>query len=63
VRLAMPDVPEATSLALTEGYHVRAEHVAAAIAQLVGRDLETDSLAAARQYPHDVPGDWFQGPF
>jgi pyruvate/2-oxoglutarate/acetoin dehydrogenase E1 component len=62
-RLAMPDVPEATSPALTEGYHVRAEHVAAAIAQLVGRDLETDSLAAARQYPHDVPGDWFQGPF
>jgi pyruvate dehydrogenase E1 component beta subunit len=62
-RLAMPDVPEATSPALTEGYHVRAEHVAAAIAQLVGRDLETASLAAARQYPHDVPGDWFQGPF
>lgn len=63
MRLAMPDVPEATSPALTEGYHVRAEHVAAAIAQLVGLDLETVSLAAARQYPHDVPGGWFQGPF
>lgn len=63
MRLAMPDVPEATSPALTKGYHVRAEHVAAAITQLVGRNLETASLAAARQYPHDVPGDWFQGPF
>jgi pyruvate dehydrogenase E1 component beta subunit len=62
-RLAMPDVPDATSPALTEGYHVRAEHVAAAIAQLLGHDLETVSLAAERQYPHDVPGDWFQGPF
>lgn len=63
VRLAMPDVPEATSPALTAGYHVRAEHIARAIADLVGRDAETAALAAARRHPHDVPGDWFKGPF
>lgn len=62
-RLAMPDVPEATSPALTESYHVRAEHIAEAIATLVGRDAETASLAAARKHPHDVPGKWFEGPF
>lgn len=62
-RLAMPDVPEATSPALTEHYHVRAEHVAAAIAEMVGSDLETQSLTSARTFPHDVPGNWFQGPF
>jgi len=62
-RLAAPDVPEATSPALTKGYHVRAEHVARAIAELVGRTLECDSLAQRRTHPHDVPGDWFSGPF
>lgn len=62
-RLAMPDAPEATSPALTKHYHVRAEHIAAAIGELVGRPVESASLAAARQHPHDVPGDWFKGPF
>jgi pyruvate dehydrogenase E1 component beta subunit len=62
-RLAMPDVPEATSPALTEPYHVRAEHIAAAIGALVGRPVESASLKSARNYPHDVPGDWFKGPF
>ncbi|MCA3153394.1 MAG: alpha-ketoacid dehydrogenase subunit beta [Rhodocyclaceae bacterium] len=62
-RLAMPDVPEATSPALTKDYHVRAEHVADAIAALVGREAEFASLADARKHPHDVPGDWFKGPF
>jgi pyruvate dehydrogenase E1 component beta subunit len=62
-RLAMPDVPEATSPALTQHYHVRAEHIAAALGELVGRPVESASLAAARNHPHDVPGDWFKGPF
>ncbi|MBS0546261.1 MAG: alpha-ketoacid dehydrogenase subunit beta [Proteobacteria bacterium] len=62
-RLAMPDVPEATSQALTEAYHVRAEHIARAIGQLVEKPVEFASLAAERRHPHDVPGDWFKGPF
>ena len=62
-RLALPDIPEPTSPSLTEHYHVRAEHVAAAIGTLVGQTVETASLAAARRHPHDVPGDWFKGPF
>ena len=62
-RLASPDAPEATSPALTEHYHVRAEHIASAIGELVGRPVESASLAAARRYPHDIPGDWFKGPF
>ena len=62
-RLAMPDIPESTSPALTKGYHVRAEQVAQAIAELVGKKLETQSLAEQRKHPHDVPGDWFTGPF
>jgi len=62
-RLAMPDVPEATSPALTKDYHVRAEHIAAAVGELVGKPVDVQPLVAARKHPHDVPGDWFKGPF
>ena len=62
-RLAMPDFPEATSPALTRGYHVRAEHIAEKIGTMLGRPVEYQSLAEQRRHPHDVPGDWFNGPF
>ena len=61
--LAMPDVPEATSPALTKAYHVRAEHIAATVAKMLGKTVDAGALAEQRRYPHDVPGDWFTGPF
>jgi pyruvate dehydrogenase E1 component beta subunit len=61
--LAMPDVPEATSPALTRSYHVRAEHVASTVAQMLGKTIDAAPLVAQRRHPHDVPGDWFTGPF
>ncbi len=62
-RLAMPDFPEPTSPALTQNYHIRAEHIAAAVGEMLGRNVETVSLVSQRKHPHDVPGDWFAGPF
>ncbi len=62
-RLAMPDYPEATSPALTEGYHVRAEHIAEKIGKMLHREVASAALAQQRKHPHDVPGDWFTGPF
>jgi pyruvate dehydrogenase E1 component beta subunit len=62
-RLAVPDFPEGTSPALTKGYHVRAERIAETVAQMLGREIDVRPLAAQRTHPHDVPGDWFQGPF
>lgn len=62
-RLTMPDFPEATSAALTQGYHVRAEDIARKIGEMLGRDVEYASLATQRKHPADVPGDWFAGPF
>jgi len=62
-RLAMPDYPEATSPALTAAYHVRAEHVAAKVGQMLGRPVQPEVLAGQRHHLHDVPGDWFTGPF
>ena len=62
-RLAVPDFPEATSPALTRGYHVRAEQIAETIGEMLGRKIESGSLTEQRKCPHDVPGDWFYGPF
>jgi pyruvate/2-oxoglutarate/acetoin dehydrogenase E1 component len=62
-RLAMPEAPEATSPALTEHYHIRAEHIAEKVGAMLGRPIDGSVLIAQRKYPHDVPGDWFSGPF
>jgi pyruvate dehydrogenase E1 component beta subunit len=62
-RLAMPDFPEAASPALTECYHVRAEHIAQKICSMTACDANVEPLALQRRHPHDVPGDWFSGPF
>ena len=62
-RLALPDSPEATSPSLTESYHIRAEHIASAIGEMLGKQVDVQLLASQRKHPHDVPGNWFSGPF
>jgi acetoin:2,6-dichlorophenolindophenol oxidoreductase subunit beta len=62
-RITMPDIPEPTSFGLTRGLHPRAEQIVAAVAGLVGKPVAVDALIARRTVPHDVPGDWFKGPF
>lgn len=62
-RLAMPDIPEPTSPALTRGFYIRAGDIVNEVLQMLGRktiDLEND---LAEPVPHDVPGQWFKGPF
>jgi acetoin:2,6-dichlorophenolindophenol oxidoreductase subunit beta len=62
IRLAMPDIPEPTSPALTKGFYVRAREIAESVARVLGRtDVNFDQLKEPE--PHDVPGDWFRGPF
>jgi acetoin:2,6-dichlorophenolindophenol oxidoreductase subunit beta len=62
-RLAMPDVPEPTSPGLTRGFYVRAGNIAARVLAML--ELPADDVATIlpEPTPHDVPGDWFKGPF
>jgi acetoin:2,6-dichlorophenolindophenol oxidoreductase subunit beta len=62
-RMAAPDLPEATSPALTQSYHLRAEHIVEKVGEMLGREVEVTSLVQKRKHPHNVPGDWFSGPF
>lgn len=62
MRLAMPDVPEPTSSALTKGFYFGAPEIAAAAWRLAtGEERAFPELI--RSGPHDVPGQWFTGPF
>ncbi len=62
-RVAMPDVPEPTSFALTKGFHVDALDIYVAACSVLGRDHDIDRSGLTTRVPHDVPGDWFRGPF
>src|SRR6266852_246936 len=62
-RIPMPYIPEPTSFGMTPGLHPRAEHIVQAVNEMLGRQIPTEPLQAQRPHPHDVPGDWFKGPF
>ena len=62
-RLAMPDVPEPTSFALTKNFHVSSKDIINKVLKILNikhrknlRDLNLPKF-------HDQPGEWFRGPF
>jgi hypothetical protein len=62
-RLAMPDIPEPTSVALTRGFYIRAADIAERVMTMVGKDISVVRNELLEPQPHDVPGEWFKGPF
>lgn len=62
-RLAMPDIPEPTSPALTKGFYIRAADIAKQVLTMLNKDISKVDQDIAEPFPHDVPGDWFKGPF
>jgi len=62
-RLTYPDYPSPSSPALTRDYYPRAEEIIDRVAGMLGTTLETKSLSDQRKVPHDIPGEWFKGPF
>lgn len=63
VRLAQPDVPEPTSFGLTRNFHIRSGLIAKTSLGMMGETVHAQIDELPRPVPHDVPGDWFKGPF
>ncbi len=63
VRLAQPDVPEPTSFGLTSGFHIRSGSIANCVLKILGKTGGKSYQELPDPVPHDVPGDWFKGPF
>lgn len=61
-QLTPPDTPSPTSPALAKAFYPNSDDVIREVGVLMGRTL-TAQTAALRKHPHDVPGDWFTGPF
>lgn len=61
-QLTLPDTPSPASPALTKLYYAKADDVIREVGVLVGRQLNADTTTLSA-HPHDVPGDWFTGPF
>lgn len=59
-RLGLPDYPEPTSFALTKEFYVDADKIVNHIGSMLNVKI-TDKLAKSTL--HDVPGNWFKGPF
>ena len=62
-RIALPDYPTPTSPALSEAYYKRAEDIVKVTGEMLGRTLNFEQIKNDRKTLHDVPGDWFKGPF
>ncbi len=62
-RLALPDFPTPTSYALTQGFYKYAEDIVREIEQMLNKDLQACEMTIQRGPSHDIPGEWFQGPF
>lgn len=58
--IANPDNPEPTSFGLTRHYHPTANDIVKRVAMMLNANIPA---MPASTTPHDVPGDWFKGPF
>jgi len=59
----MPDVPEPTSFGLTKGSHADASDICKAVSKALNLETEIEIPCSNDSSLHDVPGDWFKGPF
>ncbi len=62
-RVTLPDIPTPTSPALTKAFYKRAEDIVNATAIMLDKNWDTTFFEKERMFPHDVPGNWFKGPF
>ena len=58
----MPNVPEPTSYGLTKNFYVRAIKISDEVLKMLNVKKNKE-LILKEPTPHDVPGNWFKGPF
>lgn len=62
-RLALPEFPTPTSLSLTKVFYKKAEDIIELVAGMLKKNIDLKYSQRNKEFPHDVPGDWFKGPF
>ena len=62
-RIALPDYPTPTSMALTKAFYKCAEDIIDIVSSMLGKHFNGHELIDRGEKPFDIPGDWFKGPF
>jgi acetoin:2,6-dichlorophenolindophenol oxidoreductase subunit beta len=62
-RIALPDFPTPTSFSLTKCFYHGADDIIYKVSQMLGKKINKEALEIKKTCPHDVPGEWFKGPF
>ena len=63
-KLASPDCPVPTSYGLSKDFYPRASDIMEKVAFMLKKEIKLDDIMAKQNLVnHDVPGDWFTGPF
>jgi pyruvate dehydrogenase E1 component beta subunit len=60
INLSMPNIPEPTSYELTKNFYLNAATISKKILNIFGIKKK---IYLKSQNSHDIPGDWFKGPF
>ena len=63
VRIALPDYPTPSSSSLTKDFYIRSEDIIEIVSKIFDKELKGSELIDRGSVPHDVPGNWFKGPF
>jgi len=56
-------VPEPTSFGLTRGFYIRSSNIFQEVMNMLGKTPKSGVSPLVEPTPHDVPGNWFKGPF
>jgi len=63
-RICMPDYAVPTSVSLTKDCYPDAYDIAQKILDMLGiNNIDISELRSTRTWTHDIPGNWFSGPF
>lgn len=62
-RLGLPDFATPTSFGLTKDYYPDAISICTKIATMLGKEINIEELELEKPNMHDIPGEWFKGPF
>jgi pyruvate dehydrogenase E1 component beta subunit len=61
--MALIDGPSPTSFGLTKNYYYGAKDIFIKVNDIFNKKIDNADHLFAKDYPHDIPGDWFKGPF
>jgi len=59
--MTMPDIPEPTSFQLTKNLYITDQKIVIEVSKILKKKV-TNKMKVKKNL-HDIPGEWFKGPF